>query len=1273
MSQGDEQFGCSFRFLSHEANSALQALRAKYEVSLLETRHAIVHDGWVTTEAGHMISHAAQIRLVDVLVEMVETLYESAAKAYTRAVGSSEYKERDDYVEQQLLGYSLRRWTQLTRGLPMVQVDCDPVAGTAARSNEQLLSDTLAAHIHAKSLELELNMWKAEAAPQSGEFATGKLPSEPPANRPKAGGPHRVAKAATGEDSFLRFLDPDHLRQMGERFPELASVLPGIAGAASFVRDMEAAKAKAEIAFRQHEAAEKWGNWDLDREDIDTQVDRFGDFGTTYPWHAAGCEYVWEMASTYMRSAFGDYAPDKFESMVQLVIDVYSEKVYEEKLKSYEKALWITYERSKAEFQECARSRLDPLVRAECLKRWQKRSAAMAPDPEATVRKVGSSGESRFSTELLQPEQSSVSYPDKTPPPDTNVHDAREKSSRSSALVAYLEGIMAGTSKAPKRPAIGHLSEAAFLRIEAAVLEIEVKARDMILAQFTTMLPSHEHAETYEQALDSDDDTLAKWLTTSIVRESVGLPIFDVVAQECLEIAPHKDMPACLEAAAQFALSHIPADESFIPDLRQKNFKLYIAKSLRHAADNTGQRQGETDGAKPDDAQKGEAGEGADRPKRPNPENPATANRPECAAFIREHAKGAMDRPAQTNPVWKLPVTQTGPIPITRLSGKVDWINSSPTIEHDGSALTPEYEKHIAEVNVSERSNLRAEVEAVFGGPAWPNNSALLAPFRAYATKIFEVNARAFCEVPSSDESAEEVLAAMVRNLLGDVFGSEWESSPGEQVTRTDWQHGSEGWKGREFIVIAGNDPDPNCLYHDVVGDAITYRYRFHAIPPPPVPGEPPGINLSNQEWWQYIGLNERHNLAMAIKPYLEDRVAHWLLVVNRSARVASKNSSGKVNTDPLRQWVELQAEAIFPQTSESEELSAAESEPTDSDSFKSSSEHLDRSEVRSATTEQDSGHTRDKAADRHHTDADRRALVIGTAGLPDSRPPAGAVSDDPAIVELIKENPKAAPWINQITQVGRARAEAEVAFREREIAEHWGTWSGVHPWNDKPDLVTTDCPWWVAGADFVFRLTFEWRTHSPSTPDKTEAILPQQVKMFATWVYWKRVFVHDCIPAPNSKAENLITNRNADRFADFAFLYCMRRFAESDLEEWRKYVVTLKGKPLELDRLSHVAVDRSRDQPAEPPGGDLAHASAATPKQEYAERRSIKAGKGDATLLDGKRLVNFATAEQYLGISERQRQKLISSEALKTEGQGHNRKITVESLKAYLPPEIPN
>ena len=101
--------------------------------------------------------------------------------------------------------------------------------------------------------------------------------------------------------------------------------------------------------------------------------------------------------------------------------------------------------------------------------------------------------------------------------------------------------------------------------------------------------------------------------------------------------------------------------------------------------------------------------------------------------------------------------------------------------------------------------------------------------------------------------------------------------------------------------MIAGNDPDPNCQYHQLISDAIKYRYRFHAVLPAPLPGEPPGINLSNVEWWQYIGLNERHNLAMAIKPYLEDRKAHWQSVCSSRRPTDASNGTEAASQKPKR------------------------------------------------------------------------------------------------------------------------------------------------------------------------------------------------------------------------------------------------------------------------------------------------------------------------------------------------------------------------------------
>lgn len=252
---------------------------------------------------------------------------------------------------------------------------------------------------------------------------------------------------------------------------------------------------------------------------------------------------------------------------------------------------------------------------------------------------------------------------------------------------------------------------------------------------------------------------------------------------------------------------------------------------------------------------------------------------------------------------------QKGPIPVTRLSGEVEWIDPDVPSEPDDAVVPTEDEQRIAEVTLGGRSELRSEIEKLFSGPDWPLASAIIEPLRRYATKVFDANAAAYRKAPSTEaRNAQDVLNAMARNLLSNVFGSEWESSPGEKVTRIDWQTTADGWKGREIIVLAGNDPDKNCLYHQLVGDAVMYRYRFHAVIPAPNPGEPPAINSSNLEWWQYIGLNERHNLAMAIKPYIEDRKAHWQSVY-ASRRPADASNGTKSASSKSEQPGALEAQ----------------------------------------------------------------------------------------------------------------------------------------------------------------------------------------------------------------------------------------------------------------------------------------------------------------------------------------------------------------------------
>ena len=257
----------------------------------------------------------------------------------------------------------------------------------------------------------------------------------------------------------------------------------------------------------------------------------------------------------------------------------------------------------------------------------------------------------------------------------------------------------------------------------------------------------------------------------------------------------------------------------------------------------------------------------------PEPAGAPSSNRPN----LKEAPPGSMDRVSMTDPIWDFSGTQNGPISIKRLSGEVDTIDPSIEDEPDDADLKPEEELRISEATISGRSELRSEIETAFSGPDWPPPHAIVQAFRRHAVKVFDANAAAYNRAISEQKrDAKETLTAMSRNLLVGLFGREWENSPGERVVRIRWEDGADGWKGQEIAVIAGNDPDPTCLYHQLVGDAIKHRYRFHAPLPPHVPGEPPGLGVSNLEWWQYIGLKERHNLAMVIKPYLEDRMAHW-------------------------------------------------------------------------------------------------------------------------------------------------------------------------------------------------------------------------------------------------------------------------------------------------------------------------------------------------------------------------------------------------------------
>lgn len=119
--------------------------------------------------------------------------------------------------------------------------------------------------------------------------------------------------------------------------------------------------------------------------------------------------------------------------------------------------------------------------------------------------------------------------------------------------------------------------------------------------------------------------------------------------------------------------------------------------------------------------------------------------------------------------------------------------------------------------------------------------------------------------------------------------------------------------------------------------------------------------------------------------------------------------------------------------------------------------------------------------------------------------------------------------------------------------------------------------------------------------------------------------------------------------------------------DEWMKFVDEVAK--------THSAAAKDSSNIKESLGLAPAQPSPATVANRAGRERGAatkKSRKGDPTLLDRKDTVNFLIAEQYLGITERQRQHLVKSGVLIVKGQGNNRKITTESLRKYLPPENP-
>jgi hypothetical protein len=143
----------------------------------------------------------------------------------------------------------------------------------------------------------------------------------------------------------------------------------------------------------------------------------------------------------------------------------------------------------------------------------------------------------------------------------------------------------------------------------------------------------------------------------------------------------------------------------------------------------------------------------------------------------------------------------------------------------------------------------------------------------------------------------------------------------------------------------------------------------------------------------------------------------------------------------------------------------------------------------------------------------------------------------------------------------------------------------------------------------------------------------------------------------------------------------CLSGVAQEALDEfvpefWKerlKYFSGIAGGGAPTESETPRATEDRRDPDASVQEPSASPVESDVPRQDRTKPRPGKERKGDDSLLAGKRAVNFRTAEQYLGLTERQRQNLVKGKVLVVEGKGQNKKITTDSLRAYLPPENPN
>jgi hypothetical protein len=142
---------------------------------------------------------------------------------------------------------------------------------------------------------------------------------------------------------------------------------------------------------------------------------------------------------------------------------------------------------------------------------------------------------------------------------------------------------------------------------------------------------------------------------------------------------------------------------------------------------------------------------------------------------------------------------------------------------------------------------------------------------RSTFSRVFLVNLRQ--DRPRSDSRSAERFQFQIP-ASSKIVGYQYEARTGEKISRADSGRVNAASKAR--AVVAGDVLDEECLYYEMVTYALGYRHRVNRVSADKISVKVP---VPDSELQSYLGMDALHQVAMAVRAALQNRLSHWVTI----------------------------------------------------------------------------------------------------------------------------------------------------------------------------------------------------------------------------------------------------------------------------------------------------------------------------------------------------------------------------------------------------------